>query len=76
LARASFSAPPLDRFKIAAWLALPSVAKTADLGVAIDSALIAAFAAFAAFKTDGFLRREGWLKSGYKNISGRSQKLD
>jgi hypothetical protein len=24
LARASFSAPPLDRFKIAAWLALPS----------------------------------------------------
>jgi hypothetical protein len=43
--RASFSAPPLDRFKIAAFLALPSVAKTADLGVAIDSASIAAFAA-------------------------------
>jgi hypothetical protein len=43
-------APPFDRFKIAAWLALLSVAKTADL-VDVDSVLIAALAAFAAFNS-------------------------
>ena len=51
LPRASFSAAPLDRLKIAACLAFTSVAKTADLGAASDSALIAAFAALAAFNS-------------------------
>jgi hypothetical protein len=49
LARASLRVPPLDRFKIASCFALLSVAKTADFGVAVNSALIAALAAFAAF---------------------------
>src|SRR6516162_6563084 len=41
LPRASFSAAPLDRLKTTACLAFTSVAKTADLGAASDSALIA-----------------------------------
>jgi hypothetical protein len=50
LIRASFSTPPLDRFKTAAFLALLSVAKTADLGVAFDSTLIARLRSFRSFQ--------------------------
>src|SRR5438094_279228 len=47
LPRASLRAPPLDNFSIAARLAFLSVAKTAGLDFAVNSAFIAAFAAFA-----------------------------
>ena len=51
LARAALRVPPLDRFKIASCFALLSVAKTADFGVAVNSALIAGLVAFAAFNS-------------------------